>query len=83
MPFDIYVSERPRMLAVVPQDDHSGRPRTMLVLEHKRASDTKASVTCSCTIVPVERATLAHYITLLNAIPVIGILGLLHVGDGK
>ncbi|KAI8057833.1 SacI homology domain-containing protein [Syncephalis plumigaleata] len=81
MPFDIYVSEQPRTLAVVPQDDLSGRPRTMLVLEHKRASDAKASVTCSCTMVPVTRTTLSHYLVPLNAIPVIGILGLLYVGD--
>ncbi|KAI9592404.1 SacI homology domain-containing protein [Syncephalis fuscata] len=64
MPFDIYVSERPRTLAVVPRDNLTGQPRSMLVLEHKR-----------------KRETLSHYLAPVNAMPIIGILGLLHVAN--
>jgi hypothetical protein len=83
MPFDIYVGERPRTLAVVPRDTLTDQPRFMLVLEHKRGRDTKAAITCGCALVPVDRPAMSRYVAPLNTLPVVGILGLLHVGTGE
>jgi hypothetical protein len=83
MPFDIYVAERPRRLAIVPRGHDIGPYPYMLILEHRRDLDNKGAVMCECTIVPSNSKNLSPFIAPLNRVPIVGLIGLLDSGMGK